>query len=249
MGQAEPKSEYESLISRLATFSEVLPRDVFALAGSGAAATLRTGAPGEAWKQTFDRWLALHLGEQRMDLDAYIAQTDGSQPHLWPAHYENFPPDSATEPEVRLFRCDLTANLAVIRADRDLTQKERPSAWRVRVLLDAALRARGSVGLSLKDSCQRLRISENYLAVIFKEVAGVGFRQWLRSVRIAESADLLVAGTNSVGEVAASVGYREAGNFVREFRTELGIPPGEFRSFRLAKPGICRAAAAVAAGA
>jgi AraC family transcriptional regulator, transcriptional activator of pobA len=60
-------------------------------------------------------------------------------------------------------------------------------------------------------------------------------QQWITERRMREARRLLADTDLTVTEIAPRVGYREAGYFVRRFRTAHGVTPGAWR--RAGRPG------------
>ena len=67
-----------------------------------------------------------------------------------------------------------------------------------------------------------------YLAGIFKEETGSGLLEYINNLRIEESKRLLKTGME-VNEAAEESGFRGAGTFIRVFKKQTGITPGQFR--------------------
>ena len=72
-------------------------------------------------------------------------------------------------------------------------------------------------------------LSASHLRKIFKERTGVSLKTHLDSVRMQKARELLAATDHSVAEVAADVGYVSVQTFLRNFKKECGVTPGEFR--------------------
>jgi AraC-like DNA-binding protein len=189
--------------------------------------------------QAFVLWIRLPLIDQRDGLIDYLDELDPSERERSEQldHYSGCVPASALEPERRLFFCCLDVILAGIRADRILSVGRKPSAWRVRQVLNLAFKERGNVGIVLKRVCVGVQISEGHLAALFKDAVGLGFRQYLRRLRVVSAAAMLAAESDSVGGIAAALGHAHCCNFVREFRLTIGITPQQFRALRVNDPG------------
>ena len=54
-------------------------------------------------------------------------------------------------------------------------------------------------------------------------------QQWITERRMQEARRLLADTDLTVAEIAGRVGYREAGYFIRRFRTAHGVPPATWR--------------------
>lgn len=72
-------------------------------------------------------------------------------------------------------------------------------------------------------------LSPVYLGRRFREVTGTGFRDYLRSRRIAEACRLLRETNLLVNDIAERVGYATYDYFVEQFRRETGTTPSRLR--------------------
>ncbi|MBV9083130.1 MAG: helix-turn-helix transcriptional regulator [Acidobacteriaceae bacterium] len=70
----------------------------------------------------------------------------------------------------------------------------------------------------------------NYFADQFKAITGVLFRDYLRALRMAHATQVLLTTTTPITKLSFALGHTQPSNFVREFRSEIGIPPEVFRS-------------------
>ena len=77
-------------------------------------------------------------------------------------------------------------------------------------------------------------ISIGHLSRAFTAIIGMSFRKELRRVRIAEARRLLATTPMKVSVIARRVGLRDPSQFIADFRSELGVTPGQFRE-RVAK--------------
>lgn len=76
-----------------------------------------------------------------------------------------------------------------------------------------------------------LFMNQDYLSHIFTRAGGIGFTEYLRKIRIRHAKEYLSGKTKySVAEVAALTGYNDTSQFIRAFRQETGMTPGEYRS-------------------
>jgi AraC-like DNA-binding protein len=84
----------------------------------------------------------------------------------------------------------------------------------------------------VEDVARRLATSPRQLQRVFAEVYGVGFRAYLRRVRMCRAAELLATTDLPVKEVAQRVGYRDASQFSKAFKRTRGVTPTEARAAR-----------------
>ena len=64
----------------------------------------------------------------------------------------------------------------------------------------------------------------------FKRVTGVTPHQWLLRARLREAAQRLATSREPVTGIALDVGFDDLSNFIRSFRTELGVSPRGYRA-------------------
>ena len=74
-------------------------------------------------------------------------------------------------------------------------------------------------------------ISMNYsmLSYLFKQYTGTNFVNYLKDIRIREAKKLLAETDMKIVEVSRAVGYDNEKHFMKTFRAECGVSPGEFR--------------------
>ena len=80
---------------------------------------------------------------------------------------------------------------------------------------------------SLSQSCG---ISYSYLKKLFVRQFGMSPKQYEIRLRMNYACDLLRTGQYTVAQVAEQCGYRDIYYFSRQFKSQMGIPPGQFRS-------------------
>ena len=83
--------------------------------------------------------------------------------------------------------------------------------------------------ITLEEVARRIATSPRQLQRVFTENAGMGFRSYLRQLRLAQAAELLVGTGLSVGEIADAVGYGDASQFAKAFRHVYGVSPSRYR--------------------
>lgn len=110
---------------------------------------------------------------------------------------------------------------------RPATQESRLAifAEAVEILADESARP-----LRIDDVAGRVATSPRQLQRIFAEVAGVGFRSYLRRLRMSTAADLLATTPLPAKEIARRVGYGDASQFSKAFKRTYGLSPSEARA-------------------
>ncbi|MCR5311461.1 MAG: response regulator [Lachnospiraceae bacterium] len=74
-------------------------------------------------------------------------------------------------------------------------------------------------------------ISMNYsmLSFLFKQYTGTNFVNYLKAIRIKEAKKLLTETDMKIIEISKAVGYDNEKHFMKTFKAECGVSPGEFR--------------------
>jgi YesN/AraC family two-component response regulator len=83
--------------------------------------------------------------------------------------------------------------------------------------------------LSLNHLCDEFGLNGKYISRMFKEEFGEKLVDYMVSVRVNKSKELLRTTAMSVQEVALAVGYIHDISFIRTFKKIVGQTPGEFR--------------------
>ena len=84
--------------------------------------------------------------------------------------------------------------------------------------------------ITLEEVARRIATSPRQLQRVFTENAGMGFRSYLRRLRLSNAADLLLSTELSVGEIANAVGYGDGSQFAKSFKRAYGVSPSWFRA-------------------
>lgn len=86
--------------------------------------------------------------------------------------------------------------------------------------------------LSLTDISIKFGLTEGYISRLLKKNANINFKKYLNNLKINEAKELLKNGNHKVNEVSTLVGYKNVNTFIRIFKQQEGIPPGEFSKLR-----------------
>lgn len=102
--------------------------------------------------------------------------------------------------------------------------------------------------VTLEEVAEVVHLSPSRVRHVFRDVSGVGFKEYATRVRLAEAKRLLLATDLSVAEVAHSVGYTNVHQFYTVFHRYCELLPAEYRRYYtptgVAQPGPEPAAAA-----
>ncbi|MCQ6559278.1 helix-turn-helix domain-containing protein [Paenibacillus mendelii] len=83
--------------------------------------------------------------------------------------------------------------------------------------------------LSLEHIALKFSVSTSYLSRSFKEKTAINFSQYMWQLRINKAMQLLVTTSDPLQIIIESVGYLDAPNFIRKFKKETGMTPGQYR--------------------
>src|SRR5215213_2861604 len=79
--------------------------------------------------------------------------------------------------------------------------------------------------VSLRDVARAVSLSRGHLTTVVRHKTGRTVQEWIAERRMAEARRLLVETDLAVEEIGRSVGYIDAGYFVRSFRNAHGMTP------------------------
>lgn len=82
--------------------------------------------------------------------------------------------------------------------------------------------------LTLSSIANEFRLHPNYLSTVFKKNMNCGLMNYLETVRIEKSIELLADGKYSINEIARMVGFTNDGTFRRTFKKIKGATPSNF---------------------
>ncbi len=81
----------------------------------------------------------------------------------------------------------------------------------------------------LSECADRLGLNQNYIWKVLKKERGKGFTEYAEKRKTDEAKKLLLEKDLSVQEIAVTLGYANAQNFIRFFSKATGITPGKYR--------------------
>ena len=105
----------------------------------------------------------------------------------------------------------------------------------------AFLEEHAAEDVGMKELTEATWRSESYIWGIFRELAGMTFRDYMRLERVRQAAKELERG-EKVADTGRKYGYKSLSNFAKTFRWEFGISPKDYQQavFETAKlPGFC----------
>lgn len=134
---------------------------------------------------------------------------------------------------VRAGSLDIDLGMLSHRLRRPVSESYYPTAAPHPVVIRAreSIRRRHTESdLTAAKIAEPLKISVWHMTRILKLHTGIGFRDHLRSVRIAHAEWLLSASTMSIKEIAGATGFSSARDFDRQFKRVEGVNPSRFRA-------------------
>ncbi len=87
--------------------------------------------------------------------------------------------------------------------------------------------------ITLGDVAGQLYINPKYFSNIFKKEVGIGFVEYLNTIRIDVSKDLLKGNKYSIGQIASKVGFSDPKHFAKLFKNKTNTTPKEYRQYHI----------------
>lgn len=84
--------------------------------------------------------------------------------------------------------------------------------------------------LCLNSVADHLNASIYAISRTFKDITGVGFKEYVTGRRLQCACSLLASTNRTVAEIAAESGFENATYFTTVFKREFGIPPSKYRT-------------------
>ena len=99
--------------------------------------------------------------------------------------------------------------------------------------------------ITLEQVAAVVHVSPSRVRHVFKEVTGVGFKEYVTQLRVTEAKRLLVSTDLSVAEVAQAVSYTNLSQFYKVFDRTTSMSPAEYRRYYTPARGDARTAQAL----
>jgi len=84
--------------------------------------------------------------------------------------------------------------------------------------------------ITLKDTSEKFCYSPNYMGLLFKQVTGQHFSDYVRDAKLDRAAELLKDPTKRAYEVAYGLGYNKLTYFCKRFKKKFGMSPTNYRN-------------------
>lgn len=86
--------------------------------------------------------------------------------------------------------------------------------------------------LTLDDLASRYQLNSTYFSNKFKNINGIGFKEYLNNIRIIHAERLLLETTKSITQIALECGYESSNYFGDVFRKINKVSPSQFRKLK-----------------
>lgn len=82
---------------------------------------------------------------------------------------------------------------------------------------------------SVQQLANHFSLSMSYVSRIFKEQTQMNVSDFLNEVRIEQAKKMLKEGNDSLKDIVQQIGYSDSSSFIRKFKKQVGMTPGEYR--------------------
>lgn len=117
---------------------------------------------------------------------------------------------------------------SVIRQNPSFRSRGGLAPWRLRRACEAMTHDLAA-SISMHALADMVEVSYHHFCHAFKESVGMAPHQWLVERRVERACELLRATRDSVGDIAAAVGYEDPNQLARVFKSRRGISPLAYR--------------------
>jgi len=125
---------------------------------------------------------------------------------------------------ITLLRCNATEHV-ITKADIKLADFSIDKAMKY-------INSNYQTSITLDSLAKMLNLNPSYFSLKFKNVNGIGFKEYLINVRINHSEKLLLETKKSITDIALECGFDSSNYFGDAFRKKRGISPSEFRKLK-----------------
>ncbi len=107
---------------------------------------------------------------------------------------------------------------------------ENAAVTRGRQIIDQGFREE----LSLGEVARQVNVSAGYFSLLFKQVTGINFVEYVARLRVEKAKNLLLNPKRRISDAAFEVGYESLSQFNRDFRRFAGTSPRAYRASKSA---------------
>lgn len=119
---------------------------------------------------------------------------------------------------------------------RAAREKNEKGKFSIQTVLDYIGSSCFDPTFSIKTMADHFGVSSSNLSHFFKNKTGLSLSQHIQSIRLTKARELLLSTSLPVAEIISMIGYTDVSSFIRRFKQETGMTPGEFRSAPPAAP-------------
>jgi AraC-like DNA-binding protein len=105
-------------------------------------------------------------------------------------------------------------------------ERSHPAIPRLKLIIQERLRE----PLAIPELAREVRLSQNYLARLFRQQTGMTIQHYLLLQRIQRARELLVQSSMPIKTIAHEVGLRNPQHFYKQFRAMTGMKPSALRN-------------------
>ena len=85
--------------------------------------------------------------------------------------------------------------------------------------------------VTLPEAAAMVGLSSPYLSSIFSKETGIGFKEYLNTLRFEYAKKLILYSDMSISEICYDSGFDDYANFLRGFKQRYGTSPGQFKNY------------------
>lgn len=130
----------------------------------------------------------------------------------------------------------LSAYLTILLEKTNVFYKQGPSkvvfsnrAEEIAFLFENLLKEKVNYQLHLSDYASELNISTPYLSEAIKKATGKAAKSIVQEFLILKTKASLIQNDNTIADVAHSLGFNDTSNFIKFFKSNVGLTPGKYR--------------------
>lgn len=82
--------------------------------------------------------------------------------------------------------------------------------------------------ITLATVSEEFDLTEAYISRLLKKNANINFKKYITAIKIDAAKELLTTTDMKVSTISQEVGFTSVSTFIRSFRNETGITPGEY---------------------
>ena len=127
-----------------------------------------------------------------------------------------------------ILKCHLTELLAYIIRNKNNLVEEQSQVSSLKYITDY-IQENYSEDITLDLLANLSGYSTNYFSRLFKDVIGIGYKEYTVMVRLKVAEKLLKATNKSIKEITISCGFNDSNYFSTVFQNKYGVPPTQYK--------------------